>query len=187
MDEPDNETFMIQDIGRITFEDKPEWLKVVMPAKRNWLLLLIFSASLVIWLVMTVWMIIFLIRDVIMPGARFAFVLATIIVLWLVIWYFVGRVLGRRWQYFAAEREIIFINKERLIMRRPVSIWGSTEAFDMTHVRPFYISDKHHCPTFDYGSQKVYLGTSLTQSEAQRLVETINTLYFRAYDADYYG
>jgi len=45
------------------------------------------------------------------------------------------------------------------------------------------MSEKHHCPTFDYGSQKVYLGTSLTQDEADRLIKTLNTLYFRGYDA----
>ena len=70
---------MIQDIGRITLQDKPEGLKVVMPVKRNWLLFLLFSASLVVWVGMTFWMLVFLIRDVIMPGARFAFVLAGIV------------------------------------------------------------------------------------------------------------
>jgi len=176
---------MIQDIGRITLQDSAEWLKVVLPVRRNWLLLAVFSVALVVWVVMTGWMLVFLIRDVILSGARFAFILGAIVVLWLVVWYFVGRSLGRRWQYFAAGREILFINKERLIIRRPVSILGSTEAFDMSHVRPFYMSEKHHCPTFDYGSQKVYLGTSLTQDEADRLIKTLNTLYFRGYDAHF--
>lgn len=175
---------MIQDIGRITFQDKPEGLKVVMPVKRNWLLLTLFTVSLLVWVGMTYWMLIFLIRDVIMTGARFAFVLATIVLIWLVIWYFVGRMLLRRWQYFAAVQEILFINKERLTIWRPVAVWGGTEAFDMHYVRPFYMSDRHHCPTFDYGNQKVYLGASLTEEEAQRLIKTLNTLYFRAYDAD---
>ncbi|MCB8985486.1 MAG: hypothetical protein H6659_16780 [Ardenticatenaceae bacterium] len=176
---------MIQDIGRITLQDKPEWLKIVLPVKRNWLLLAIFSLALLVWVGMTVWMLIFLVRDVIMPGPRFAFLLSIVVLLWLVLWYFVGRSVARRWQYFAADREILFINKERLIIRRPVSIWGQTEAFDMNHVRPFYFSDKHQCPAFDYGSQKVYLGLSLTQDEAKRLIKTLNTLYFRAYDGDF--
>lgn len=173
---------MIQDIGRITLKDTPQWLKVVMPVKRNWLLFIVFSAAMVLWVVMTVWMVIFLIRDVIMPGERFAFILGAIVVLWLVLWYFVGRSVGRRWQYFAAAREILFINKERLIVRRPVSFLGPTEAFDMHHVGSFYLSDKHHCLTFDYGSQKVYLGTGLTLDETERLIKTLNTLYFRTYD-----
>ncbi len=173
---------MMQNIGRITFDDQPEWLKVVLPLRRNWFLLALFSLALLIWVGMAGWMITFLVRDVITGGQRFAFVLGVIVLLWLVIWYFVGRVVSRRWQYYVATREIIFINKERLIMRRPVAVWGLTEAFDMVHVRPFYISDRHHCPTFDYGNQKVYFGASLSAEEAQGLVKRLNTLYFRAYD-----
>lgn len=176
---------MIQDIGRITLEDKPEWLKVVLPVKRNWPLLVLFSALLLLWVVMAVGMIIFLIRDVIIGSPRSAFVLGVIVLVWLVIWYYVGRAVSRRWQYYTADREILFINKERLIIRRPVWLWGLTEAFDMSYVRPFYISEKHHCPTFDYGNQKVYFGTSLVDEEAQRLIKTLNTLYFRNYDPDF--
>ncbi|MCA9875774.1 MAG: hypothetical protein KC441_19015, partial [Anaerolineales bacterium] len=99
---------MIQDIGRITLQDKPEWLKIVLPVKRNWLLLAIFSLALLVWVGMTVWMLIFLVRDVIMPGPRFAFLLSIVVLLWLVLWYFVGRSVARRWQYFAADREILF-------------------------------------------------------------------------------
>ncbi|MCZ7671130.1 MAG: hypothetical protein M5U34_30290 [Chloroflexi bacterium] len=41
---------MMQNIGQITLEDQPEWLKIVMPIRRNWLLLLLFSAALLVWL-----------------------------------------------------------------------------------------------------------------------------------------
>jgi hypothetical protein len=176
---------MIPDIGRITFEDRPEWLKVVLPVRRNWPLLLLFAFSLLLWVVLSVGMVIYLIQDVIIARPRAAFVLGTIIVIWLVIWYYVGRAVSRRFQYYAADREILFINKERLIIRRPFSLWGLTEAFDMNHVRPFHLSDKHHCPTFDYGSQKVYFGVSLTDDEATRLIKTLNTLYFRGYDEEF--
>jgi hypothetical protein len=175
---------MLADIGRITLEDQPDWLKVVLPVKRNWLLFVVFTAALVVWLFFILGMLIFLIRDVILQGERFAFVFAVILLIWLAIWLWVGKIVWGRWQYYAAGREILFINKERLIIRRPVSIWGLTEAFDMDYVRPFYVSKRHHCPTFEYGSQKVYFGTALTDFESAQLLKTLNTLYFRGYDTD---
>ena len=175
---------MLEDIGRITLADQPEWLKIVMPIKRNWLLFAVFSVAIVVWLAFVIGMVVFLIRDVIMAGERFAFSFAVILLIWLLIWWWVGKIVWRRWQYYAASREIMFINKDRLIIRRPVSIWGLTEAFDMEHIRPFYVSKRHQCPTFDYGSQKVYFGINLTDSEAAQLAKTLNTLYFQGYDPD---
>lgn len=175
---------MLEDIGRITLEDQPEWLKVILPIKRNWLLFGLFTVALLVWLVFVIGMLMFLVRDVILVGERFAFSFAVILLIWLAIWLWVGKIVWRRWQYYAAGREIMFINKERLIIRRPVSIWGLTEAFDMEHLRPFYVSKRHHCPAFDYGSQKVYFGISLSDDEAAQLIKTLNSLYFRSYDLD---
>ncbi|MBE2221575.1 MAG: hypothetical protein IAF02_08555, partial [Anaerolineae bacterium] len=59
---------MLEDIGRITLEDQPEWLKVVMPVKRNWLLFIVFSVALVVWVVFVIGMLIFLVRDVVLAG-----------------------------------------------------------------------------------------------------------------------
>ncbi|MBE2223841.1 MAG: hypothetical protein IAF02_20040, partial [Anaerolineae bacterium] len=139
---------------------------------------------LVVWVVFVIGMLIFLVRDVVLAGERFAFAFTVILLIWLAIWWWVGRIVWRRWQYYAANREILFINKERLMIRRPVSIWGLTEAFGMEYVRPFYVSKRHHCPTFEYGSQKVYFGINLTDVESIQLVNTLNALYFREYDAD---
>lgn len=175
---------MLEDIGRITLEDQPEWLKIVMPIKRNWLLFALFSVALVVWLVFVIGMVVFLIRDVIMAGERFAFSFAVILLIWLAIWWWVGKIVWRRWQYYAASREIMFINKDRVMIRRPVSIWGLTEAFDMEYIRPFYVSKRHQCPTFDYGKQKVYFGINLTNSEAAQLIKTLNGRYFAGYDPD---
>lgn len=174
----------MQNIGQITLEDQPEWLKIVMPIRRNWLLLLLFSAALLVWLLFLGGMVLFLIRDVMMAGERFTFAFSIILLIWVAIWLWLGKLVWQRWQYYAAGREIMFINKDRLILRRPVTIWGLTDAFDMAYVQPFYRSDKHHCPTFDYGSQKIYFGVDLTESEGAQLVKTLNTLYFRGYDPE---
>lgn len=175
---------MIEEIGRINLKDQPDWLKVMMPVKRNWVLFAVFSAALLVWLVFIIGMVIFLIRDVIMARERFVFAFSMILLIWLALWWWLGKIVWRRWQYYAAGREILFINKERLLIRRPVSIWGLTDAYDMAYIRPFYISKRHHCPTFEYGSQKVYFGLSLRDGEATSLVKTLNSLYFPGYDPD---
>lgn len=172
-------------IRNVHFEQTPERLKVVLPVKRNWVWFLLFTVLVIIWLVGLVWGLVFTIRDVAFSGERFAIVFTIMLLIWLYIWYRLGRMLWRQWQYYAASREILFINKERLIVRRPVSVLGLTDAYDMQHVSPFFYSDEHHCPAFGYGNQRIYFGYGLEENEARQLAKAINKLYFPyADDAD---
>ena len=107
------------------------------------------------------------------------------LLVWLYLWYRLGKILWRLWQYYASTREIVFIDKKRLIIRRPVSILGITDAYDFEHVSPFYFSSKHECPGFDYGNQRVYFGQDLSGGSAQKLVEMLNDRYFSYIDEDY--
>jgi len=159
-------------IGDVVIEEKPEWLKIVMPVKRRGLMALFFSLLLVAWLAMLVYVIAAMFRE------RFGFLLNAMLVVWLVIYLFLGRVLWRRWEYFAANREILFVSDEQLILRRPVSILGSTETYDRKHVSRLYHSDKHHCPAFDYAYQHVYLGRDLAEDDARELVLWLNQRLF---------
>lgn len=158
--------------SQVTFEENAERLKVVIPIQRNWPLLGLFSALLVVWLVMIGLVGRFLLAE---PATWLVRLFA---LAWLLLWLWFGRSLWQRWQTFAAGREILFINREQLILRRPVSILGLTTVYDVKHVSPFYVSNKHHCPTFDYASQPVYFGQSLAAGEASHLVATLNSRYF---------
>jgi hypothetical protein len=111
-------------------------------------------------------------------GLSSSLVLSTLLVLWIVVWLWFGRFLWHRWQYQAARREILFIDKEQIIIRRPVSILGITHSYSMTDVSPFYFSEKHSCPAFDYAFQHVYFGSTLEQVTAQDLVDRLNRLCF---------
>ncbi|MCI0395092.1 MAG: hypothetical protein L0332_26385 [Chloroflexi bacterium] len=157
---------------RVVFEETPARLKVVIPDKTNWLLFGLYSLALLVWLGMFVVVLRFLFQG---PGNA---VLAILLFLWSLIWLWFGRFLWGRWQYYAANREILFIDREQLILRRPVSILGLTTSYDRRHAGPFYYSDKHHCPAFDYAYQHVYFGHSLPAAEAQQLVKTLNARYF---------
>ncbi|MEW5988654.1 MAG: hypothetical protein AB1791_18660 [Chloroflexota bacterium] len=156
----------------MTFEENAERLKIVIPIRRNWPLFSLFSTLLVVWLVMIGLVGRFLLAE----PATWLVRLAALA--WLLLWLWFGRSLWQRWQTFAANREILFINRQQLILRRPVSLLGLTTVYDMKHVSPFYVSDKHHCPAFDYAFQHVYFGQSLAASEANDLVTTLNGRFF---------
>ena len=81
--------------------------------------------------------------------------------------------------------EILFIDKERLIIRRPVSILGITDAYDWSYLSPFFHSPEHECPGFDYGNQRVYFGQGLGKQSSQQLVQSLNERYFDFADEDY--
>jgi hypothetical protein len=161
----------------IHFEQKPEWLKVTMPDQRSRPLFFLFTVCLVAWLVALVWIVSFLLTE---RGMNL--VLVILLLLWLLIWLWFGRKLWHMWQYHAADREILFINQKQLIVRRPVSILGPTDTFDMRHVSAFYFSEKHSCPAFDYAYQHVYFGQRLPSDEARKLVTALNSRFFS--DAD---
>jgi hypothetical protein len=159
--------------GSLLYEVSPERLKVTIPLKVNWILFTLHSLGLAVWLVM-VWLVItYLFR-----GLSNSFVLTVLILLWLAFWLWFGRFLWNRWQFFAANREILFIDKEQLIVRRPMSIFGITNAYDMKYVSPFYYSDKHNCVAFDYAYAHVYFGHSLDETAAKAFIADLNRRYF---------
>ncbi len=176
---------MLPEIQDVTFEETDERLKVVLPVHRKWIWFILFNVLLLFWIAGLIWGLIFTIQDVALSGARYAFVFTIMLIVWLYLWYRLGKILWRLWQYYAAGREIVFINKERLIIRRPVSIIGTTDAYDFEQVSPFFYSSKHKCPGFDYGSQRVYFGQDLVAEPAQLLVQALNNRYFSYADDDY--
>ena len=161
------------DLDEITFEESDQRLKVVLPAGINWPVFVLHSLALLIWLGMLVAVLVYLLR-----GLSSSLVLTIILLIWLLIWLWFGRFLWARWQFHAANREILFIETEQLIIRRPVSILGLTWVYDMAHVSRLYYSDQHRCPAFDYAYQHVYFGRSLDESQARRLVSELNGRYF---------
>lgn len=175
---------MLPEIDQVTFEETPDRLKAILPVHRHWAWLLLFTLLLIIWLVGLVWGIIFTIRDIALSGERYAIVFTIMLLIWLYLWYRLGKILWKQWQYYVASREILFIEKEQLIIRRPVSLLGITDAYDFDYVSPFFHSAEHHCPGFDYGKQRIYFGRGLTEESSQQLVHALNERYFNAFDDD---
>jgi hypothetical protein len=157
----------------ISFEETPERLKVVVPVRASRLLRVVYSVSLVVWFGMLLVVVTYVLR-----GLSSSFVLTALLVLWTIVWFWFGRFLWNRWQYYAANREILFIDEEQIIVRRPVSILGQTTSYDLAHVSPFYYSEQHACPAFDYAYLHVYFGQSLPAEDARELITELNSRYF---------
>jgi hypothetical protein len=169
---------MLTDIAGVEMKESPQWLKIVLPVRRSSSLLVLFTACLLVWVVMLAGVIAAIFRE------QYGFVLNVMLFVWLLLWLWLGRILWRRWQYYAANRELLFINEEQLIVRRPVSVLGSTDVYDFKHVSPLYYSEKHQCPAFDYAFQHVYFGQSLAADAASQLIDALNNRYFPDRDQD---
>lgn len=158
------------------FEQTPERLKIVLPAKRQWPYLVLYTLLVILWLVMLVWGVVFFFR-ILFSGENYRFVFATMILILLFIHYRFGRFLGRQWAQFLSNREVLLINKDEIIVRRPVSIFGNTDVYDMQHVSPLYESETMKSLAFDYGFRHIYIGSGISKEARQVLCNFLNEAY----------
>ena len=166
-------------IDKVQFDTLDERLKVVMPVQRNWAYLGVYSVLLVSWIGVTVWMLALLFGTSVSElSTQFVIVWILILLVWAYVWYRLGRSVWRWWQYYAATREVLFIDKDVLIVRRPLSLLGVTDAYDMEHVSPFYYNEKHRSVAFDYGSRRSLFGNGIARQSAQRLIKYLNDRFF---------
>lgn len=164
-------------ISGVHFEQTPERLKIVLPSKRRWQYLILYTILVLAWCVMMVWGVVFFIQ-IILSGESYRFVFGAMILILLFILFRFGRFLFRQWAQQLSNREVVFINLEELIFRRPVSIWGNTDVYDMKHVTPFYESGNPRALAFDYGYRHIYMGEALTPDARQSLRQFLNQTYF---------
>lgn len=174
---------MLPSIENIQFEENNERLKVILPVKKHWIYLVLYSVMLLLWVGMFIFALVFT-GQTAFSGTRFAFVFTVMLLVLFYPLFILGRLVWGQWQYYAANREILFVHSDMLIVRRPVSVFGITTAYDRAHVTPFYFSDKHDCPAFDYGHQHVYFGHDLSFDPARRLIGYLNARYYPHHEED---
>lgn len=164
-------------ISDVHFEQTPERLKVALPLRRKWPFLILYSILALTWLGMMAWGVIYLVQ-ILFSGQRYRFLFGLIIIIMLLVLFRFGKFLMRQWAHYLSNREILFINREELIVRRPVSIWGNTDVYDMAFVTPFYETKSPEALAFDYGYRHIYLGEALTADARQALRRHLNQTYF---------
>ena len=177
---------MLPKIEGITFDtSRDDRLKIILPVKRKWFLFLAYSLMLLACIVLFVGGIIYTIQ-IGFSGERYALGFVFLAFLFMFALYRLSKFVWKQWQYFAASREIMFIDDKMLIIRRPLSIFGITDAYDWNQVRPFSYSEKYNTPMFEYGQRNIFFGQDLTHKQADQLIWGLNDHYFPEYD-DYDG
>ena len=163
-------------MSEIQIDANEDKTKIILPVRRNWLLVGLFSIALIIWVVGLVVIVLSMFDE-----GRTA-VLNCMVVGWLILWGFMGKSLWKQWQHYISPREVLFLAADRLILRRPVSIFGSTDAYDRTHLTPFVYDADRHAISFDYANHRITFGHTLPAADAQETVQQLNTLYFPDWD-----
>lgn len=171
-------------ISNVHFEQSPERIKIVLPVERHWAFLILYTVMVMMWLALLVGGLVFTFRDIAFSGERYAFVFTIMLLTGLFILFRFGRHLGRQWANYLANREILFVNPEELIIRRPVSIFGNTDVYGMEHISGFYIAEKPQSAAFDYGARHIYFGEALTAPAQAELVQFLNRRFNKSQPVD---
>lgn len=172
---------MYPKIDGITFEENERWLKIVMPVRKNWFLLIIYSLMVLTGVGLFVGAIIFAVQ-LGTTWRRFSLLFIVMIVIFLALLYYLMKYVLRQWQFNISNREILFFNEEEMIVRRPVSIFGLTTTFDRQYMHPLSYNDQYSALEFDYGSRPVLIGLNLPKSQTEPLATYINERYFPHFD-----
>jgi len=167
---------------RILFEENDERTKVIIPIKRQPLYWGLYTIMLIVWFVGAIWGLAAVVSFFRQgnSGLSGVYLGAYIFILLLVavLWFYLGRKVWTQWQYFSANREILFFYPEQLIIRRPVSILGITDAYTREHVSQFRLDSKLNCPAFDYGHYRIPVGMTLPLEEGKALISEINSRFY---------
>jgi len=166
---------------RFRWEDHLGRLRVTLPARRNWLVLIFLSAWLVGWVF----------GEVMVPTQLFGRTGKTGVDLfaaaWLVMWTIGGGFAIYIWLWNLVGREVIDVDSQSLRIKRAVGRWGRIREFGLTHVRALRVAPQAFNPmdfssglrfwgvgggiiAFDYGAKTYRFGSALDEAEAKQVL-----------------
>lgn len=171
--------------ARSTVSDEPGGLRIIMPVKRNWFLILFTGFWLCGWAVAESVVPVVLYQQVRAGtlGLESLFLLA-----WLGCWTVGGGFAIYAWLWNMAGKEVVFLNGMSLIVRREIYGFGRSKEFDLAHLRDLRCSPQGYGPwnassngwgisggniAFDYGARTYRFGTGLDEAEAKHIVKAI--------------
>ncbi len=162
----------------VQIEDVDDEVKITLPVRRHGWLVGLFSITLLIWLAGLI-----VIGLSMFDEGRTA-VLNCMVLIWLAFWGLIGKALWKQWQRYVSPREILYLTDATFILRRPVSIFGSTDAYDHNLMEPFIYDNARRAITFTYGSHLIPFAHTLPSNDAEQLVQKLNALYFPDWDME---
>jgi len=174
--------------SRVIVTDGPGGLRLLIPAKRNWFIILFMGFWLCMWAVGEIMVPIQFLKGEI-PGITVMFVLA-----WLGAWTVGGAFAIYLWLWNLMGRQIITIHGHTLTTRRDIGGYGFDREYDVSQVRDLRVSAMKFnawdysaslqffglgggLVAFDYGAKTYRLGAGLDEAEANLLVGKITNRY----------
>ena len=170
--------------ARFRWDDQMGHLRLTLPARRNWPMLVFLSAWLVGWAF----------GEFTVPTQFFGKSGRTGIDLftaaWLVMWTIGGAFAMYVWLWNLVGREVIDIDSESLRIKREVVRWGRVRDFTLNHVRALRVAPVTFNPmdfsnglrfwgvgggaiAFDYGAKTYRFGGALDEAEAKQVLARI--------------
>ena len=174
--------------SRVTVTDGPGGLRVLIPAKRNWFIILFMGFWLCMWAVGEFMVPIQFLKGEI-PGITVMFILA-----WLGAWTVGGAFAIYLWLWNLMGRQIITMHGHTLTTRRDIGGYGYDKEYDVSQVRDLRVSAMKlnawdysaslqffglggGLVAFDYGAKTYRLGVGLDEAEANLVVGKITDRY----------
>jgi hypothetical protein len=174
--------------SRVTVTDGPGGIRLLIPAKRNWFLILFMGFWLCAWAVGEIMVPTQFFKGEI-PGMAMIFVLA-----WLGGWTVGGAFAIYSWLWNLMGREIITVHGRALTTRRDIGGYGFDKEYDLAQVRDLRVSVMGFNPwdfsaslqfwglggglvAFDYGAKTYRFGAGLDEAEAKLVAGKITERY----------
>lgn len=173
--------------------DEPPGLRIVIPARRNWFVVVF----------MTAWLCGWAFGEIAVIGALFGEgppgALSLFLVVWLVGWTVGGLFAVYIVLWMLAGQEIVLLRPDALVVKRNVLGIGKRRAYDITKVERLRVVESDsgsqrpgsRAPgrgmfgriAFDYGPKTVRFGASIEPGEARMLVDKLQERY--PFDAEW--
>ena len=167
---------------RARLREEVEALRIDIPLPRNWLLLLFVPVWLIGWAM-----------GLISVGSGVVAALAQgrmsglFLIAWLVLWLAGGVFISYAWLLNLIGREVVRIDRSKLVLRSEIGGLGRSREFDLTHVRDLRATPAPFNPrdfkstfqfwgigggsiAFDYGAKTERFGAGLDEAKAKQLV-----------------
>lgn len=166
---------------KATVTETPRGLEIVVPAKRNWFIILFLGVWLCGWAMGELMVPRSFSSNTPDPGALL-FVGA-----WLVLWTIGGGVAIYIFLWSLVGRERVLVSASRLAIKRDVLGFGRLREYELTHVSDLRVSPSTYSPfdfrsslqfwgigggviAFDHGAATVRFGAALEEGEAKSIV-----------------
>jgi hypothetical protein len=170
--------------ARFTAADTPEGMRITIPVRRNWFIVLFVGGWLIAWVCGWVFVPIAFLASGFGPESLF-------LIGWWIAWTAAGGFIGYAWLNQIAGREIVTVDGTALTVTRQLFRILRSKSYEIANVKDLRISRPSAnsdwsspvqawgigggAVSFDYGSRTIRFGVGLDEAEAKQLVQLFHT------------